>query len=55
MQRINLYKFIKDRLVLIDYGIKSQIDSYVKQGYIVIIEFGIFKYNKEGTNYETNM
>lgn len=47
MKRINLYKFIKGRLVLIDYGIKSQIESYTEQGYIVMAEFGTFKYNKE--------
>ena len=55
MQKINLYRFIKGKLVLVDYGVKSQIDSYVKQGYIVITEFRTFKYNRGETNYETNM
>lgn len=55
MQRINLYKFIKDRLVLIDCGIRSQIDSYIKQGYIVIIEFGTYKYKRKEAAYETDM
>ena len=46
MPKVNLYKIIKDELVLIDCGIKSQIDSYVEQGFIVIIEFGTFNYKK---------
>jgi len=46
MKRINLYKIVKGELVLVDYGVESQIDSYVEQGYIVMNEFGTFKYKR---------
>ena len=39
MKRIELYRIINDELVLVDYGIESQIDSYTTQGYIVSIVF----------------
>ena len=39
MKRIELYKIINDELVLVDYGVESQIDSYTAQGYIVSIAF----------------
>jgi hypothetical protein len=34
--RVELYKIIKGRLVLVDYGVVSQMKSYAKQGYIVV-------------------
>lgn len=55
MQRINLYRFIKDRLVLIDCGVRSRIDLYIKQRYIVIIEFRTYKYKRKEAAYETIM
>ena len=39
MKRIELYKIINGDLVLVDYGVESQIDSYTAQGYIVSIVF----------------
>lgn len=34
--RVELYKIIKDKLVMVDYGVISQMESYAKQGYIVV-------------------
>lgn len=39
MKRIELYKIIKNEIVLFDYGVESQIDSYTAQGYIVVIAY----------------
>ena len=39
MKRIELYKIINNELVLVDYGVESQIDSYTTQGYIVSIVY----------------
>lgn len=52
MKKINLYKVIKGELVLVDYGVKSQTDSYIEQGYIVVTEFGTFKYKKRRCDYD---
>lgn len=38
-KRIELYKDINDEIVLVDYGVESQIDSYTAQGYIVSIVY----------------
>jgi len=34
--RVELYKIIKGRLVLVDYGVVSQMENYAKQGYLVV-------------------
>lgn len=34
--RVELYKIIKGQLVLVDYGVVSQMESYAKQDYIVV-------------------
>jgi len=38
MRTVELYKIIKDDIVHVDYGIESQIDLYIAQGYLVMIE-----------------
>jgi len=35
---VKLYKIIKGSLVLVDYGVLSQMENYAKQGYIVVKE-----------------
>lgn len=34
--KVELYKIINGNLVLVDYGVLSKMDSYAKQGYIVV-------------------
>lgn len=34
--RVELYKIIDNKLVLVDYGVISQMASYAAQGYIVV-------------------
>lgn len=34
--KIELYKIINGNLELVDYGVISKMDSYAKQGYIVV-------------------
>ena len=36
IMRVELYKVIKGQLVLVDYGVPSQMESYAKQGFIVV-------------------
>lgn len=38
MTRVSLYRIIGNDLVLVDYGVESMVDSYTKQGYIVLTE-----------------
>lgn len=35
--KINLYKIVDDELRWVDYGVFEKVESYVAQGYIVII------------------
>lgn len=37
MKHVELYRIINGELVLVDYGVLSKIESYVKQEYIVVI------------------
>lgn len=34
--RVELYKIVKGQLVLVDCGVPAQMESYAKQGYIVV-------------------
>lgn len=40
--RIELHKEVGGKLKLVDYGVESQVDSYIKQGYTVVR-----RYNQE--------
>ena len=33
---VKLYKIINGNLVFVDYGVKSQVDNYAKQNYIIM-------------------
>jgi len=38
MKMIKLYRVINNVLTPVDYGVEAQIDSYLKQGYTVIVK-----------------